>query len=107
MRRKRERRSRGRAKAQEHGYPDKASMLTMRPSWTSSYSICLTQVSRAHASDVERNWQSGDLADIPDELVQSTAMEWVLTFLEFAQNTVVAFTPRIVPAILPNLASSK
>ncbi|RSH91056.1 hypothetical protein EHS25_010232 [Saitozyma podzolica] len=42
----------------------------------------------------------------PDELVQSTAMEWVLTFLEFAQNTVVAFTPRIVPAILPNLASS-
>nr|XP_019012864.1 vacuole morphology and inheritance protein 14 [Kwoniella pini CBS 10737]OCF51645.1 vacuole morphology and inheritance protein 14 [Kwoniella pini CBS 10737] len=41
----------------------------------------------------------------PDELVQSTAMEWILTFLEFAQNTVVAFTPRIVPAILPNLAS--
>jgi vacuole morphology and inheritance protein 14 len=40
-----------------------------------------------------------------DELVQSTAMEWILTFLEFAQNTVVAFTPRIVPAILPNLAS--
>ncbi|ORX37306.1 vacuolar protein 14 C-terminal Fig4p binding-domain-containing protein [Kockovaella imperatae] len=41
----------------------------------------------------------------PDELVQSTAMEWILTFLEFAQNTVVAFTPRIIPAILPNLAS--
>ncbi|ORY25662.1 vacuolar protein 14 C-terminal Fig4p binding-domain-containing protein [Naematelia encephala] len=41
----------------------------------------------------------------PDELVQSTAMEWILTFLEFAQNTVIAFTPRIVPAILPNLAS--
>ncbi|OXC65177.1 hypothetical protein AYX13_05657 [Cryptococcus neoformans] len=41
-----------------------------------------------------------------DELVQSTAMEWILTFLEFAQNTVVAFTPQIVPAILPNLASS-
>jgi len=40
-----------------------------------------------------------------DELVQSTAMEWILTFLEFAQDTVVAFTPRIVPAILPNLAS--
>ncbi|WVR06414.1 hypothetical protein IAU60_003445 [Kwoniella sp. DSM 27419] len=42
----------------------------------------------------------------PDELVQSTAMEWILTFLEFAQSTVVAFTPQIVPAILPNLASS-
>ena len=40
-----------------------------------------------------------------DELVQSTAMEWILTFIEFAQNTVVAFTPQIVPAILPNLAS--
>ena len=40
-----------------------------------------------------------------DELVQSTAMEWILTFLEFAQNTVIAFTPRIIPAILPNLAS--
>ena len=34
-------------------------------------------------------------------------MEWILTFLEFAQSTVVAFTPRIVPAILPNLASSQ
>ena len=42
---------------------------------------------------------------IVDELVQSTAMEWILTFLEFAQDTVVAFTPRILPAILPNLAS--
>ncbi|KAK4687057.1 vacuole morphology and inheritance protein 14, partial [Tremellales sp. Uapishka_1] len=41
----------------------------------------------------------------PYELVQSTAMEWILTFLEFAQDTVVSFTPRIVPAILPNLAS--
>ncbi|ODN81757.1 hypothetical protein L202_02141 [Cryptococcus amylolentus CBS 6039] len=40
-----------------------------------------------------------------DELVQSTAMEWILTFLEFAQSTVVAFTPQIIPAILPNLAS--
>lgn len=44
-------------------------------------------------------------ADFEDELVQSTAMEWVLTFLDFAQTTVVAFMPRIVPAILPNLAS--
>lgn len=42
-----------------------------------------------------------------DELVQSTAMEWILTFLEFAETTVVAFTPRIVPAILPNLASQQ
>jgi vacuole morphology and inheritance protein 14 len=42
---------------------------------------------------------------ILDELVQSTAMEWILTFLDFAQNTVISFTPRIVPAILPNLAS--
>ncbi|WVQ80690.1 hypothetical protein IAT38_002795 [Cryptococcus sp. DSM 104549] len=40
-----------------------------------------------------------------DELVQSTAMEWILAFLEFAQTTVVAFTPQIVDDVLPNLAS--
>jgi vacuole morphology and inheritance protein 14 len=34
-------------------------------------------------------------------------MDWILTFLEFAQTTVVAFTPRMVCAILPNLASLK
>lgn len=42
-----------------------------------------------------------------DTMVQTTAMDWILTFLEFAQTTVVAFTPRIVCAILPNLASLK
>lgn len=34
-------------------------------------------------------------------------MDWILTFLEFAQMTVVAFTPRIVSSVLPNLASPK
>jgi vacuole morphology and inheritance protein 14 len=34
-------------------------------------------------------------------------MEWILTFLDFAQMTVVEFTPRIVQAVLPNLASPK
>lgn len=47
------------------------------------------------------------LADLEDDMVQTTAMDWILTFLEFAQTTVVAFTPRIVSAVLPNLASSK
>ena len=42
-----------------------------------------------------------------DNMVQTTAMDWILTFLEFAQTTVVAFTPRIVQAVLPNLASTK
>lgn len=42
----------------------------------------------------------------PDNLVQTTAMDWILTFLDFTQTTVVAFTPKIVSAILPNLAST-
>ncbi|BEJ17325.1 hypothetical protein CspHIS471_0607260 [Cutaneotrichosporon sp. HIS471] len=46
-----------------------------------------------------------DHLSYPDKLVQTTAMDWILTFLEFAQTTVVAFTPRMVCAILPNLAS--
>jgi vacuole morphology and inheritance protein 14 len=46
-------------------------------------------------------------AHAEDNLVQTTAMDWILTFLEFAQTTVVAFTPRMVCAILPNLASLK
>lgn len=41
----------------------------------------------------------------PDDLVQSTAMEWLLAFLEFAQDVVVRQTPKIIPAIFPNLAS--
>ena len=40
-----------------------------------------------------------------DDLVQSTAMEWLLAFLEFAQDVVVRQTPKIIPAIFPNLAS--
>jgi vacuole morphology and inheritance protein 14 len=40
-------------------------------------------------------------------MVQTTAMDWILNFLDFAQTTVVAFTPRIVQAVLPNLASTK
>lgn len=46
-----------------------------------------------------------DHLSYPDNLVQTTAMDWILTFLDFAQTTVVAFTPRIVSAVLPNLAS--
>ncbi|TXT15887.1 hypothetical protein VHUM_00390 [Vanrija humicola] len=46
-----------------------------------------------------------DHLSYPDNMVQTTAMDWILTFLEFAQNTVIFYTPRIVSAVLPNLAS--
>lgn len=39
-----------------------------------------------------------------DEQIQAIAMHWITTFLTFAQDVVVPFTPQLVPAILPNLA---
>ncbi|CAE6387846.1 unnamed protein product [Rhizoctonia solani] len=39
-----------------------------------------------------------------DEIQQTTALGWISKFLEFAPEVVVPFTPRLVPAILPNLA---
>ncbi|KAH7887391.1 vacuolar protein 14 C-terminal Fig4p binding-domain-containing protein [Phlebopus sp. FC_14] len=39
-----------------------------------------------------------------DEIQQSTALRWLAEFLGFAQEVMVPFTPRLIPAILPNLA---
>ncbi|KAJ7752830.1 vacuolar protein 14 C-terminal Fig4p binding-domain-containing protein [Mycena maculata] len=39
-----------------------------------------------------------------DEIQQSTALRWLGQFLDFASEVMVPFTPRLVPAILPNLA---
>lgn len=39
-----------------------------------------------------------------DEIQQSTALRWIAEFLDFAQDVMVPFTPRLIPAILPNLA---
>lgn len=39
-----------------------------------------------------------------DEIQQSTALRWLYEFLTFAQDVVVPFTPRLIPAILPNIA---
>ncbi|ETW83696.1 hypothetical protein HETIRDRAFT_471964 [Heterobasidion irregulare TC 32-1] len=39
-----------------------------------------------------------------DEIQQSTALQWLAEFLTFAQEVLVPFTPRLIPAILPNLA---
>lgn len=39
-----------------------------------------------------------------DEIQQSTALHWLAEFLGFAQDVMVPFTPRFIPAILPNLA---
>jgi vacuole morphology and inheritance protein 14 len=41
---------------------------------------------------------------IDDEIQQSTALKWLHEFLGFAQDVVVPFTPRLIPAVLPNLA---
>ncbi|KAF8076679.1 vacuolar protein 14 C-terminal Fig4p binding-domain-containing protein [Lyophyllum atratum] len=39
-----------------------------------------------------------------DEIQQSTALRWLAEFLVFTPEVMVPFTPRFVPAILPNLA---
>ncbi|KAG6885610.1 hypothetical protein C0993_012357 [Termitomyces sp. T159_Od127] len=39
-----------------------------------------------------------------DEIQQSTALRWLAEFLVFTPDVMVPFTPRFVPAILPNLA---
>ncbi|KAG8757376.1 hypothetical protein FRC11_004590 [Ceratobasidium sp. 423] len=39
-----------------------------------------------------------------DEIQQTTALGWISKFLEFAPEVMVPFTPRLIPAILPNLA---
>ncbi|KAI0258589.1 ARM repeat-containing protein [Gloeopeniophorella convolvens] len=39
-----------------------------------------------------------------DEIQQSTALLWLAECLTFAQEVMVPFTPRLIPAILPNLA---
>ncbi|KAF9021519.1 ARM repeat-containing protein [Hymenopellis radicata] len=39
-----------------------------------------------------------------DEIQQSTALRWLSEFLGFASEVMVPFTPRLIPAVLPNLA---
>jgi vacuole morphology and inheritance protein 14 len=39
-----------------------------------------------------------------DEIQQSTALLWLAELLTFTQEVMVLFTPRLIPAILPNLA---
>lgn len=39
-----------------------------------------------------------------DEIQMSTALYWLGEFLHFAQDVMLPFTPRLIPAILPNLA---
>ncbi|KAK7060363.1 hypothetical protein VNI00_001128 [Paramarasmius palmivorus] len=38
------------------------------------------------------------------EIQQSTALRWLADFLTFTAEVLVPFTPRLIPAILPNLA---
>ncbi|KAL0580708.1 hypothetical protein V5O48_001266 [Marasmius crinis-equi] len=38
------------------------------------------------------------------EIQQSTALRWLAEFLTFASEVLFPFTPRLIPAILPNLA---
>ncbi|KAH7919535.1 ARM repeat-containing protein [Leucogyrophana mollusca] len=39
-----------------------------------------------------------------DEIQESTALRWLAEFLTFAHEVMVPFTPRLIPAVLPNLA---
>ncbi|KAH9482513.1 Protein VAC14-like protein [Psilocybe cubensis] len=39
-----------------------------------------------------------------DEIQQSTALRWLAEFLTFAHEVMIPFTPRLLTAILPNLA---
>ncbi|KAJ7591612.1 vacuolar protein 14 C-terminal Fig4p binding-domain-containing protein [Mycena floridula] len=39
-----------------------------------------------------------------DEIQQSISLRWLADFLNFAPEIMVPFTPRLIPAILPNLA---
>ncbi|KAJ3932163.1 MAG: ARM repeat-containing protein [Lentinula lateritia] len=39
-----------------------------------------------------------------DEIQQSTALRWLAEFINFASEVMIPFTPRLIPAILPNLA---
>ncbi|KAJ3753879.1 vacuolar protein 14 C-terminal Fig4p binding-domain-containing protein, partial [Lentinula raphanica] len=38
------------------------------------------------------------------EIQQSTALRWLAEFISFAPEVMIPFTPRLIPAILPNLA---
>ncbi|KAI0353073.1 ARM repeat-containing protein [Trametes cingulata] len=44
------------------------------------------------------------LDDQHDEIQQSTALRWLAEFLSIAQEVMIPFTPRLILAILPNLA---
>ncbi|KAI0650504.1 ARM repeat-containing protein [Trametes meyenii] len=44
------------------------------------------------------------LDDQHDEIQQSTALRWLSDFLNIAQEVMIPFTPRLILAILPNLA---
>ncbi|KAL5507888.1 hypothetical protein ACEPAH_5506 [Sanghuangporus vaninii] len=55
-----------------------------------------------HAAIVEILLQQLD--DEHDEIQMSTALYWLAEFLHFAQDVMLPFTPRLIPAILPNLA---
>ncbi|KAG8976664.1 hypothetical protein FRB90_009092, partial [Tulasnella sp. 427] len=39
-----------------------------------------------------------------DEIQRSTALRWIAEFMNFVPDVMVPFTPRLIPAILPNLA---
>ncbi|EJD01507.1 ARM repeat-containing protein [Fomitiporia mediterranea MF3/22] len=55
-----------------------------------------------HAEIVEILLQQLD--EDHDEIQMSTALYWLAEFLHFAQDVMLPFTPRLIPAILPNLA---
>ncbi|THH29667.1 hypothetical protein EUX98_g4525 [Antrodiella citrinella] len=57
-----------------------------------------------YASIIETLIQQLDDQPDHDEIQQSTALLWLSEFLNIAQEVMVPFTPRLILAILPNLA---
>jgi vacuole morphology and inheritance protein 14 len=45
-----------------------------------------------------------DVPALVDEQIQSISLKWIASFLTFVQEVMVPFTPRLISAILPNLA---
>lgn len=74
---------------------------------------------QATSSDVEDDWVPAqevriDYAAImeillnhisyPDEEIQATTQQWIAELLVVVKEVVIPFTPRLIPAILPNIA---
>ncbi|GHJ88688.1 hypothetical protein NliqN6_5090 [Naganishia liquefaciens] len=52
----------------------------------------------------QQPWLMPQIELTTDEQIQLIALRWIATFLTVVQHVMVPFAPRLIPAILPNLA---